>query len=673
MQLNQAGFIVPKGAQRIDRRSFGTIVRTLRAVEWMSDMELACLPGGDVFIFDAEVYRNFFYVAFKHKRTGKYVAFEKSPAAELNTTALMQMFWRFLTVGFNSNGYDIPIITYACTGATNSQIKDASDRIIPPRGIKGMRPFDFAKFHKIRIPTYNTIDLIEVAPLSASLKCYMARIHAPRLQDLPIEPSASLTEEEAAIVRPYCCNDLDGTELLFDELAPQIKLREEMSREYDVDLRSKSDAQVAERVIASELKHITGRDPMKVETAPAFVTYKAPWIVSFTTPALQEVLRVLESAQFEISGNGKPLAPPELTPFKDVTRGKGKDAKGYPVKIGGNTYTIALGGLHSCEQCVSYYADDETVIEDTDVVSYYPKILLNSGMFPIQLGPEFRQVYESIVNRRLEAKKDEKRKREADSLKITINGVFGKLGNRYSIMYAPDLLLFVTITGQLLLLMLIEALENVGIHVVSANTDGVVAKFPKARRAEFDAIVKAWREHTQFETESTEYASMHNRDVNNYYAVKKKDGTIKTKGAFSEVGSALNSRLSKNAEFYICSKAVQEFITKKTPLEKTIAECQDIRQFVAVKNVKGGGQKGGIYLGKVVRWYYARNEPGCISYIESGNKVPKTDGAKPLMDLPTCIPDDLNRQWYVDEAYAILGEIGVVKKLRTMELELSYA
>ena len=44
---------------------------------------------------------------------------------------------------------------------------------------------------------------------------------------------------------------------------------------------------------------------------------------------------------------------------------------------------------------------------------------------------------------------------EDSSKKIQINGSFGKLGSKYSLLYAPDLLLQTTITGQLALLMLI--------------------------------------------------------------------------------------------------------------------------------------------------------------------------------------------------------------------------
>jgi len=36
-----------------------------------------------------------------------------------------------------------------------------------------------------------------------------------------------------------------------------------------------------------------------------------------------------------------------------------------------------------------------------------------------------------------------------------------------------------------------------------------------------------------------------------------------------------------------------------------------------------------------------------------------TDGAKPLMLLPAKPPEDIDRQWYIAKAYAILADLGI--------------
>ena len=257
----------------------------------------------------------------------------------------------------------------------------------------------------------------------------------------------------------------------------------------------------------------------------------------------------------------------------------------------------------------------------------------------------------------------------ADGLKIVVNGTFGKLGDPYSVINAPDLCMQVTISGQLYLLMLIEALELVGIPIVSANTDGIVIACPHNRYDDLNHIVAAWERHTSFETEETRYSSLHCRDVNNYIAIKT-SGEIKAKGIYAEKGSQRNSVLSKNPETLICSDAVQAYLSKEIPIETTIKTCCDIKRFVSVRNVVGGGRFGEYYLGRVVRWYYAKNITDALYYVKSGNKVPKTYGAKPCMLMPTELPTDIDYDWYINEATAMLYDIGAL--LRPAQATFSF-
>lgn len=254
-----------------------------------------------------------------------------------------------------------------------------------------------------------------------------------------------------------------------------------------------------------------------------------------------------------------------------------------------------------------------------------------------------------------------------NGLKLSINGSFGKLGSKYSVLYSPDLMLQVTISGQLCLLMLIETLELSGLPVVSGNTDGIIIKCPKDRYDDLNVIIADWEKLTGFETEETRYKATYNRDVNNFIIIKE-DNTCKVKGCYSEKGSALNSRLSKNPEILICSDAVQAFLTVGTPIEETILNCKNFTRFVTVRNVKGGAEKDGLYLGKVVRYYFAKNISGAINYVGNGNKVPNSDGAKPCMDLPPSFPTDIDYSKYIAKANDILHEIGYHKKEQQIAL-----
>jgi len=686
--INEQGFIVAKKSRVVDKLA-ASIRQALQPVEFMSDEELMALPAGSVFVFDVETYINFWYVAFKSLDTGKFVAFERSPDHDFNPTKLLWMLWRFCIVGFNSASYDLPMIELAARGASCAKLKEASDFIIksgPAYGTKKVTPFDFEKKYGVQIGRYNHIDLFNVCPVNggvtarpASLKLYAGRLHCERMQDLPFPENHVLTREDAAIVRPYCCNDLANTELLFNELAPELKLRAEMSEEYGVELRSKSDAQVAEAVINKELEKVLGYYPKKptlTDDGPLY--YNVPDFVCFQTPQLQQMLEVVRGAAFYLDGLGSPITPAELEKLK--------------VTIGKSTYKLGMGGLHSTEKKTAHVATEDIILADNDVESFYPRTILNQKLFPPHLGEAFLTVYSKIVETRIHAKamaakckKEGDRKGAkkwkviADSLKITINGSFGKLGNKYSTLYAPQLMLQVTITGQLVLLMLIEAIEGIGVEVISGNTDGFVSKYHKSRHEEVRNLIAAWEAHTGYKTEETRYKAVYSRDVNSYVAIKEDGGDnearfldeklgAKTKGAYCERGSALNSILSKNPEALVCSDAVIRFLVEGTPVEKTIKECRDFRRFVCVKNVHGGGEKNGRFLGKVVRWYYPKNEAGHIAYVVSGNKVGKTDGARPIMDLPTEFPDDINYDWYINEAVEMLYDCGRLKKAKNAAL-----
>jgi hypothetical protein len=604
----------------------------------------------ETLIFDIEVYQNYFLAAFTSYETGWVAYVEMSDEEpELDINRLGWIVTNFKLVGFNSINYDLPLICMALAGKTCDQIKTASDKII----IEECRPSDVLRSYKVKSLREHVdhTDLIEVAPLSASLKIYGGRLHTPRMQDLPFHHTSKLTFEQRAIVRWYCVNDLTQTAFLKAALREELQLREEMSAEYGVDLRSKSDAQIAEAVIAHELERMNRRRPERPDIAPGTVfQYQVPQFIQYATPLMQYTLDVVRNARFVIGEDGSVPMPPQIRALK--------------IQIANNAYQMGIGGLHSSETTAVHIADKDTVIVDRDVTSYYPEIIRRLQLYPVHLGRNFLIVYSGIVDRRVKAKQEGK-KAIANSLKIVVNGSFGKLGSKWSIFYSPNLLIQVTITGQLSLLMLIERVELLGIQVISANTDGVVIKCPVARRPELEALIKQWEQDTGFTTEETEYSAYYGRDVNNYIAVKKpdKDGKTgtKNKGAYANPWNdpkASAMRLHKNPTNTICIDAVEALLTKNIPVADTIRGCTDIQKFVSVRKVKGGAVKDDQFLGSSIRWYYATGVTGEIIYASSGNKVPRSDGAKPVMQLPETFPEDVDHDWYIHESESILRDIG---------------
>ena len=655
-------------------------------------------PQKSTVTLDVECYIDYFLIKFKSVDTGKVREYELFPGSEpLNYGQIRHILESYLIVTFNGMSYDLPMTLLALTGVDCEALKQASDQII----VGGMKSWEFYRAYNLSEPTYcDHIDLIEVAFGDGSLKLYGGRLHSRKLQDLPLPPDARISAQQRPVLSAYCGNDHDTTTDLFHHLKGPLDLRAQMSEMYGVDLRSKSDAQIAEAVIRKEIEDRLGRRVSKPSIPPGTrFRYKAPAFIKFQTEQLQLRLAEIQDSAFIIGENGSPIEPKALD--------------GMAVKIASGLYRMGIGGLHSSETNTAHHAGHGTVLMDADVTSYYPSIILGCELFPEHLTREFLTVYRSIFERRVADKKAGD-KVVNEVLKIVLNGSFGKFGSRYSVLYSPNLMLQVTITGQLALLMLIEALHLDGIGCVSANTDGIVLKFHESRMGDVRAHITEWSERTGFGMEETFYKALFSRDVNNYIAVK--DKGVKGKGDYAEPS------ISKNPDKAIVNEAVKQFLEKGTPIEDTICGCQDIRKFVVVQRVTGGAVKilrtnyddtlkpsqmrtlllangwrmsveGPLtrarfvqsdfdlgmdvetayrthcgddeveFVGKVVRFYIGRGVTGALHTNRKNNKgnrskVPGSDGAVPCMELPDTLPNDIDYDHYIDYARRVLRDIG---------------
>lgn len=584
-------------------------------------------------ILDVECYSNYFLLSLLNSDTGATRDFELYDGKELECKKITDVLRTFTTLGFNSLNYDLPMIVAALRGDTNQQLKQLSDAIINSEQV-----WPVLRQFKINVPsTWQHIDIIALPIGQASLKIYGGRLHAPKLQDLPIEPNALISAPQRALLREYCHNDLNTTKILYDALKPQIVLREQMSEQYNIDLRSKSDAQIAECIIKHELEaqDIECTRPKTIKRGTTY-HYQCPKHITFKDKKLKELVKLIEFVDFVVGDNGQFTLPPEL--LKKIT-------------YNGAEYQLGIGGIHSCESAQTVIAQDDECLFDIDVASYYPNLIIDGKYYPQHLTPAFLNIYQSIVKRRLEAKAKGDTV-TADSLKITVNGSFGKFGSKYSFLYSPDLLINTTLTGQLTLLMLIEMITLAGGTVKSANTDGIVILCKRNNVQAIRDTVSLFELNTIFNMEYTEYRALYSINVNNYLAVKP-DGKTKGKGQFAIGG------LAKNPTNNISVKAAIAYLTKQIPVEDTILQCQDIRDFVTLRTVQGGAIKDGILLGKAIRWYHSTATMTAIHYAKNNNKVPKSDGAKPVMNYPDKLPSDIDYQFYIQEAKNIIKSTGV--------------
>lgn len=657
-----------------------------------------------VAFYDTECFPNYWLLKLRPKGGAVYSfrLHEGQAFSVEQANAIRHLFRVYLVVSFNGIYYDVPMIGAALIGHTAEQLKILNDRII----VEKLRPWELG------LPEWKPddhIDVMEVAPGAGSQKQYAGRIHCKTMRDLPYDPGQRLTPAEIAEVDSYCENDLSVLESLFDALAPQIEQRVALGSKYGIDLRSKSDAQVAEAVLRKRCEQATGWRIGKPEIPwnLAF-TFKMPPFISFALPQLQRAMQLVSESTFRLGPTGAVEMPPQL--------------EGLEITINRSTYKMGIGGLHSQEKRLVAVSGPDNQLRMPDVASYYPSLILNSGEWPSALGPTFLREYASIKDERLAAKALQgKLKKAGDTSsaeyvearvgneggKIMINGTFGKTGSPFSVLFAPQMLIQTTLTGQLSLLMLIEWHEHYGIPVISANTDGIVIDCPRDKLQVSEFLIEEWQRRTGLEMETDDYLALYARDVNNYFAIKTPDD-VKRKGEYAKAGLIEK----KNPDVEICADAVAEFLAKGTPIEQTIFFCRDIRKFVTVQRVAGGGvklwgegprkgarvidmiptleangwvkdgrkwRKGDLllqagdayracfaeqtpeYLGKVVRWYYGTRSPGPIVYATNGNNVSLSYGARPCMTLPDEFPDDVDYAWYVAKADSMLKDVGYYK------------
>lgn len=631
---------------------------------WTAD-DLCGRDPATVLISDTEVGPAHWTWGGRRLSDGKELIFEHSFRKQMTDAQrdrLRRIMEDHTIVGYNYLNYDWPMVSEALRGADNDKLKRRSDQIIG----NNLRYWQMENVIGYRLPEWDIWDLMEPQPNArVSLKTLNGRMHGKWMRDLPFHHDQELTSDELDQTLRYMLNDLDATELLLWNLREAMKLRASMSKRFSLNLMSKSDSQMGEAIIKKYVEKELGRKIERVDTPPGTTfKYEIPSFATFETEQMRSIVDRIAKTEFVVKGDGKVDLPKWLADEQIV--------------FGDMLYQMGIGGLHSTESNRSVYADKDHILVDADVESQYPNIILSLGLYPRATGPAFLVAYRQIKDERVAAKAA-KIKDVDQGLKIALNGGgFGKLGSKWSPFFAPHLLIATTLTGQLSLLKLIEMAHLRGIEVVSGNTDGVVFKCPRDLEPAMSEMCAEWEQITGFKLEFARYRSIHNLSVNTYIAIKE-DGKAKRKGTLANPwldASDIRGQLMKNPTATICSDAVTAFLQHGIPLEKTILECKDVRGFITVVNVQGGGVWGASetaagdidisqaeFLGKVVRYYWSTN--GSPIYYKTpdnrtGNhkKVPKTDGCRPMMTLLDELPSDMDIDRYIAEAREMLMNVG---------------
>jgi len=380
--------------------------------------------------------------------------------------------------------------------------------------------------------TLKQIDLFKVNHFDnknrmVSLKRLEFEMDLENIEEMPIKfNKVGMTLKDLEDTRYYCKNDVIATYKFYkitigDTEHPlykgnnQMELRENIRLEYGIDCANYSDSKIGDEMIKKfycEEKKIAPADVNKKGLFRKYIRLRhcIANYVSFKTPQLQafhEKVKwtiVAQDAEFQ-----------------------------EEIKVFGQTYTFAKGGLHTVNTPKIFEATEDYQIIDWDVSSYYPAIIINNGRYPDHLGEPFligyRKMFEQRLQLKPQAKKDRRIRGIVGALKLAVNSVYGKSSDMQSWLFDKQLTLFTTITGEFSLMMLIEEYELNGIKVISANTDGVTVMIHKDKIDKMMEINKWWMDLTMYELERTDYSKIVFSTVNDYIAITT-NGDVKKKG-----------------------------------------------------------------------------------------------------------------------------------------------
>ena len=357
-----------------------------------------------------------------------------------------------------------------------------------------------------------------------------------------------------------------------------------------------------------------------------------------------------------------------------------KDSFVREITFYGTTYTLATGGIHTQDKPVVLSSTKDYVYVHHDYTSYYPSIMISYKVVPEHLNKEvFAKMVDYFKQTRVKCKHAKKEdgfvipgvhnKLAAEALKIVINAIYGKYGYENFWLYDRLAQMRVTINGQLMTMTLCESLELAGIHVVSANTDGIVIKLPYNKVDIYNQICNEWNNTNKMSADDEHYKVLVSMNVNNYFDIQE-DNTIEYKGALDP--KQYLKDLKKGYDMPVVAKAVFEYFAHDTPVMETLRNHKDILDFCKTQNV--GKQFEVVYQkvenGKVidvhsqrhVRFYVSTKGVVIMKENVHDKKRSVLASGKPVIILNKLDDKDIalrniDYKYYYEEAYKIINPI----------------
>lgn len=356
----------------------------------------------------------------------------------------------------------------------------------------------------------------------------------------------------------------------------EVRLRYSITKSYNVDVLSDARSSIADKLVTKFYSELSGLSPdkfTKLTTERRALSFKKIIFphIEFKTQQLKELLNDMK---------------------KVVIYRTTKEEFSKEIDFYGTRYTIATGGIHSIDPPRILKSTDTYTYVHWDYASYYPSIMIAYYVHPEHLNKYvFQKLIRFLRDTRVAAKHHKNGEPvvpgvpnniTAEALKIVINSIYGKLGFEKSYLYDRLAQMQVTINGQLMTMTLVEELELNGIHVVSANTDGIIIKLPKDKEEVFKEITNNWNEKNQMNADGERYELLIDRDINNYFD-RQLDGKVEYKGDLDP--KMYLKDLTKGFNAPIVAKAVSAYFLDGVPIMETLTKEKNILEFCKTQNI----------------------------------------------------------------------------------------
>ena len=555
-----------------------------------------------VHVYDVEIFPNCFHCCVKNTETGQLYKFEISERR--NQLIDVVDFFRLQPIedyfrifcGYNNHHYDDVIINYMIDyrdklaglpyWRTCQSLFNLSQCIVEDSegSREKLKRWKYAHY-------FESMDLLTMMfsqKLRVGLKTMQVTMHYRNVQEYDGDFDQPLPLSEIDSMIAYNENDVDSTTELLNRLKDEIELRLFIEQEHGIDCLSMDSVKMAETFLLEEYSKRSGipknvikemRSPMDYiplkDVIMPFIRYK--------NPKLQEVLEDMR---------------------KQVVYSK--ERKSYEKKfvLSDVVYSVGVGGIHSIHTPKIFHPKDDEHIGHADVTSMYPSLLIKYQLGPRHLGKLFCDIFEGIYHERVEAKRTGQKIKNL-FLKIVLNSPTGKMQQEVSWMYDPFNVFKIRINGQLILLMLVDRLLELGCEIIQVNTDGVVYRAKNSLKNGIQEAIHEVEQITQLGFEVDEYEYFYQYAINDYFGVLK-NGEIEEKGMF-----ITKTKLGKGLAPVVIPKAVINYFVHKTPVAETIEKDRNIRDFLMSQAVdkKFKVIHGDKPVQRINRFYESTNGP----------------------------------------------------------------